>query len=93
MNSKRKFSSKEPREVGNRLGAGLGNFDLEEFLLKLEKEPEHGSQVPDTNVTNNDARLMGKIARANLKEFPGNYTRLDKLETNAGKPWTKRRRS
>jgi len=36
--------------------------------------------------------LQGKIAWAHLKEFPDYYTRLAKLETEAGKYWKKKGR-
>jgi hypothetical protein len=46
---------------------------------------EHGTRDPQTNVTNNDGILTGKIALAHLKEFPDYYTRLYKLEEEAEK--------
>ena len=40
---------------------------------------------------NDDEQLTGKIAWAHLKEFPDYYTRLDKLESEAGAYWASRR--
>ena len=88
MNPKRKFSSTEAREIGDRLGLDWSVVDLDEFQRGLEVELEHGSRDPETNVTNDDLSLTGKIAWAHLKEFPDYYTRLDKLEAEADEFWT-----
>ena len=45
----------------------------------------------ETDVTNDDMSLTGKIAWAHLKEFPDYYTRLDKLEAEADAHWAARR--
>ena len=54
-------------------------------------EFEHGAHDPETNVTNDDVVLTGKIAWAHLKEFPDYYTRLDRLEAEADAYWASRR--
>ena len=88
MNPKRKFSSTEAREIGDRLGLDWSIVDLDEFQRGLEVELEHGSRDPETNVTNDDLSLTGKIAWAHLKEFPDYYTRLEVLEAEADEFWT-----
>jgi len=65
-------------------------FDLEEFLIGINVELEHGSKYPQTNITNNDPILSGKIAYAHLKEFPDYYERLKKLEAEAEEYWSKK---
>jgi hypothetical protein len=90
---KHRFSSEEARAIGDQLGVAWGNFDLEEFRRGLEVELEHGSRDPETNVTNNDPLLTGKIAWAHLKEFPDYYTRLDILETEADEYWAEKRKA
>jgi len=65
-------------------------FDLEEFYIGINVELEHGSKYPETNVTNNDPILTGKIAYAHLKEFPDYYERLMKLEAEAEEYWSKK---
>ena len=92
MNPKRKFAIEEAREIGDQLGIDWGDFDLEEFWRGLEVELEHGLRDPETNVTNDDVPLTGKIAWAHLKEFPDYYTRLDKLEAEADEFWTAQRK-
>jgi len=58
---------------------------VEQFRMGMDVELEHGTRDPQTNVTNNDGILTGKIALAHLKEFPDYYTRLYKLEEEAEK--------
>jgi hypothetical protein len=40
-----------------------------------------------TNVSDDDALITGKIALAHLKEFPDYYTRLSAMEKEADKYW------
>ncbi len=91
MTTKRKFAIAEAREIGALLGVDSGGFDFDEFRRGLEVELEHGLRDPETNVTNDDVLLTGKIAWAHLKEFPDYYTRLDKLEAEADEFWTAQR--
>jgi len=83
MANKRQISLDEARRIGTTLGVDWKKFDLEQFRRGLEVELEHGSRDPETNVTNDDLTLTGKIAWAHLKEFGDYYTRLDKLEAEA----------
>lgn len=62
-------------------------FDLDQFRRGMEVEFEHGLRDPQTNVTNDDPVITGKIAWAHLKEFPDYYARLDTLEAEAKKFW------
>jgi len=71
--------------------ASIGRRSTDQFRRGLEVELEHGARDPQTNVTNNDMDLTGKIAWAHLKEFPDYYTRLDRLETEADAYWSSRR--
>jgi len=81
----------EARAIGDGLGIDWGQVDLDQFRRGLEVELEHGARDPETNVTDDDMQLTGKIAWAHLKEFPDYYTRLDKLEAEADAYWTSRR--
>ena len=89
---KRRVSSDEARRIGDALQLRWDTVDLEQFRRGLEVEFEHGAHDPETNVTNDDVLLTGKIAWAHLKEFPDYYTRLDKLEAEADAYWASRRR-
>lgn len=91
MGSKRSVGADEARAVGDSLGIDWQTIDLEQFRRGLEVELEHGAHDPETNVTNDDPGLTGRIAWAHLKEFPDYYTRLDRLETEADAYWASRR--
>ena len=81
----------EARHVGSQIRVDWNTVDLREFRKGLEVELEHGSQDPQTNVTNNDMVLTGKIALAHLKEVPDYYTRLEKMEAAAYAYWDAKR--
>ena len=83
--SKKRFSTEEARKIGEALYIDWSRFDVEQFRMGLDVELEHGRIDPDTNVTNDDPMMTGKIALAHLNEFPDYYTRLDKLEEEAKK--------
>ena len=80
----RKYTETEAKKIGDAIGIDWGKVDLGQFCRGLEVEMEHGAHDPETNVTNNDEQLTGKIAWAHLKEIPDYYTRLDKMESEAG---------
>jgi hypothetical protein len=90
MAGKRRITPDEAQQVGTRLGIDWAKVDPEQFRRGLEVELEHGARDPETNVTNDDIILTGKIAWAHLKEFPDYYTRLDKLEAEADRYWASR---
>ena len=82
----RSFSAEEARAIGERIGIdwGNGDVDLEQFTMGLSVELEHGRHDPETNVTNDDELITGKIALAHLREIPDYYTRLEAMERDAG---------
>jgi hypothetical protein len=88
---KRQIDEEEARKVGAGLGIDWSKVDLEQFRRGLEVELEHGARDPETNVTDDDLALTGKIAWAHLKEFADYYMRLDKLEAEADAYWASRR--
>ena len=81
---KNEFGTDDARKIGEQIGVDFTKFDLEEFRKGLAIELEHGSHDPETNVTNRDPLLTGKIAWAHLKEIPDYCTRLEKMESEAG---------
>lgn len=83
----KKLNLKEAKQIGNDLQIDWNKVDLEEFSMGLNVELEHGTRYPETNVTNNDKLLTGKIAWAHLIEFPDYYTRLGKMEKEADAYW------
>ena len=83
MSGKKSFTTEEAKIIGDKIGIDWSVYDLEQFRRGLEVELEHGSHDPETNVTNDDEILTGKIALAHLKEIKDYYTRLDKMESEA----------
>ncbi len=81
---KKEFTLDEARKIGEQIGVDFAKYDLEQFRMGLAVELEHGSNDPETNVTNSDPTITGKIAWAHLKEIPDYYTRLNKMEAEAG---------
>jgi hypothetical protein len=80
---KKEFSLAEARQIGEKLGIDFTRYDIEQFRRWLEVEMEHGSQISETNITNDDVYMTGKIAWAHLHELPDYYSRLDKMEQDA----------
>lgn len=74
----------EAKNIGDAIGIDWQEYDLEQFRMGLEVELEHGSHDPETDVTGDDMEMTGKIAWAHLKEIPDYYTRLAKMEKEAG---------
>jgi len=89
MTASERFTIDDARRIGVEIGIDWKSspFDVEQYLLGLGVELEHGLHDPETNVTGNDPILTGKIALAHLREFPDYYTRLEKLEKEAEEYW------
>ncbi|MFH1692507.1 MAG: DUF5661 family protein [Candidatus Omnitrophota bacterium] len=87
MSSKKEFSEDEAKKIGDQLGIKWDQFDVEQFRIGMNVELEHGAHDLETNVTNDDALITGKIALAHLNEFPDYYTRLEEMEEEAKKFW------
>ena len=85
----KRFSLDKAKQIGDTLGIDWNKFEVEQFRMGLEVELEHGTIDPNTNITNDDLLLTGKIASAHLNEFPDYYTRLAKMEEEADKFWLK----
>ncbi len=89
MEPKKSFTTEEAKKVGEMLGTKWDKFDVEQFRMGMDVELEHGLRGPQTNVTNDDPIMTGKIALAHLNEFSDYYTRLSKLEKEAESYWGK----
>ena len=87
MSGPSRFTAEEAKEVGDKLGIDWKDFDVEQFRMGMDVELEHGAHDPETNVTDDDALLTGKIAWAHLKEFPDYYDRLEAMEEEAEAYW------
>ena len=87
MSKQKMFDLVEAEQIGEALGIDWHEFGVEQFKIGLEVELEHGLRDPQTNVTNDDALITGKIALAHLKEFPDYYKRLSAMEKEADAYW------
>jgi hypothetical protein len=76
------FSLEEAKNIAKMLNIDFENekFDLEQFKMGLDVELEHGRISNETNITNDDSILTGKIALAHLRELSDYYTRLKNIE-------------
>ena len=85
MSGRKSFTAEEARQVGEQIGISWESapFDVEQFRMGMDVELEHGLHDPQTNVTDDDPLVTGKIALAHLNEFPDYYTRLAKTEHEA----------
>lgn len=89
MEPKKSFTAEEAKKIGEQLGIDWSKFDVEQFRMGMDVELEHGTRGPNTNVTNDDPLMTGKIALAHLNEFADYYTRLAKMEKEADAFWGK----
>jgi hypothetical protein len=84
----RQFTIEDARRIGATIGIdwAASPFEPAQFLLGLRVELEHGARDPDTNVTDDDELVTGRIAWAHLKELADYYTRLQAMEAAAEAP-------
>ena len=87
MSAKKHFTAEEAKAIGEKLGIDWSKFDVEQFRMGMDVELEHGKVNVETNVTNDDPVLTGKIALAHLNEFPDYYDRLYEMEEEADEYW------
>jgi Protein of unknown function (DUF5661) len=85
---RKKVTPRQARKIGEELGIDWTRFAPEEFRRGMEVELEHGLRNPMTDVTGDNLLLTGKIALAQLEEFPDYYTRLTRMEEEAKAYWS-----
>lgn len=85
--SKKSFSDLETKTIGKKLNIDWSKFDIDQFRKGMDIELEHGLIDKQTNVTDDDPLMTGKIALAHLNEFPDYYDRLEEMEESAEKEW------
>ncbi|MCX6730017.1 MAG: hypothetical protein NT058_00755, partial [Candidatus Portnoybacteria bacterium] len=59
---KKQFTIEEAKVIGDKIGIDWNKYDLEQFRMGLEVELEHGLHDSETNITNDDKMITGKIA-------------------------------
>lgn len=87
VGAKREFTTEEARQIGERIGVNWDEYDIEQFRMGLAVELEHGLHDGQTNVTDDDELITGKIALAHLKEIRDYYSRLAVMERDAEAYW------
>ena len=87
MSVQKHFTAEEAKAIGEKLGIDWSKFNVEQFRMGMDVELEHGKVDAETNVTNDDPLLTGKIALAHLNEFPDYYDRLYEMEEEAEEYW------
>jgi len=87
MSEENHFTLEEAKKIGEQLGVKWDKFDIEEFRKGMDIELEHGTVDSNTNVTNDDALMTGKITLAHLNEIRDYNTRLLKMEKEAEEFW------
>ncbi len=92
MTQSHRTSIEEAQRVGDTIGVDWNRFELEQFRMGMDVEFEHGSHDPQTDVTDDDPIITGKIALAHMKEFPDYYERLDRMEREAERDWADKSR-
>jgi hypothetical protein len=82
IRDRRGFTEMQTRAIAALIGLDINHaaFDVDMFRRGLDVELEHGRHDPQTNVTDDDPLITGKIAWAHLKELPDYYDRLEVLE-------------
>ena len=88
-----KFGLGEAKRIGDIIGVSWTKYSLEEFRMGLHVELEHGARDSQTNVTDDDIIMTGKIALAHLKEIPDYYTRLHKMEKVGEAYWDRKKKA
>ncbi len=87
MSKEEHFTTEQAKKVGEQIGIKWDKFDIEQFRKGMDVELEHGTIDENTNVTNDDPLMTGKIALAHLNEFSDYYTRLEEMEEEAEEFW------
>lgn len=93
MGRRREVTTEEAQRVAAALRVDFAavEFTEAEFLAGLHRELQHGRVDPDTNVTDDDLVVTGKIVLAHLQEIPDYYTRLAVMRAEAIRDWDERR--
>jgi len=92
MSGKKHFTSEQAKKIGDALRISWRDFDVDQFRMGMDVELEHGTRDAQTNVTDDDALVTGKIALAHLREFPDYYDRLEEMERAAEAYWEEKKK-
>ncbi|PKM84055.1 MAG: hypothetical protein CVU86_09145 [Firmicutes bacterium HGW-Firmicutes-11] len=90
MPARKKFTTEQAREFGDKLEIDWKKFDVKQFRDAMNVELEHGEKDALANAPNNDPLSTAKIVLEHLTEQPNYYTRLKKMEAQAKTIWGKK---
>lgn len=68
------------KRLSEKTGIDISKFDMNELVMGMNVELEHGSSNNKTDVTGDDPEATFKIVVAHMHEMPDYYTRLKKME-------------
>ncbi len=80
MKAKEKYAEKLVKLISKKSNINISKYDMDEVVMGMLVELEHGSENEETNVTNDDPHQTLQIVLAHLNELPDYYTRLKKME-------------
>jgi hypothetical protein len=83
------YAEKLIKLLAKKMEINISENDMDELVQGMLVELEHGSRNKITNVTNDDPEQTFKIVLAHMDEIPDYYTRLKKMEDEAGSVKTK----
>jgi len=70
--------------LAKKMDLDITKYDMNELVQGMLVELEHGSQNDKTNVTDDNPTETFKIVLVHMDELPDYYTRLEKMEKEAG---------
>ena len=81
----KQFTAEDAQKAAKAIGINFekADFGLNDFTQGMNIELEHGFCDSETNVTNDNPIVTGKIALAHLNEFGDYYERLEIMEKEA----------
>ena len=68
------------KNIAEKTGIDISKFDINELVMGMDVELEHGSNNEMTDVTDDDPIKTFKIVMAHMYEMPDYYTKLKAME-------------
>jgi len=68
------------KKIAKKEEIDISKFDMNELVMGMDVELEHGSVNPETDVTGDDPVHTFKIVIAHMNESPKYYTKLKEME-------------
>jgi len=74
------YTEKLVKNISNKTDIDISKFDMNELIMGMDVELEHGSDNEKTDVTDDDPIKTFKIVMAHMYEMPDYYTKLKAME-------------